>query len=358
MFKPQWIPKPPNFKVSSSRVLPEGVSISALIESPGKWCEELVFRYFNREEAVLILGIPLSVSRRRDSWLWHYDKKGFFSVKSAYKVALDLRDAYVASSSSGSISWWKRLCLLNLPTVCGFCGVHVESVDHALWGCDRLCRNQILYDSGDCVGGKVWDRAVDYVKNLAYVFLLITQLPGMVLLLRVVSGKLLHLVSSSLTLMPAVTIVEVAEAKSIFEGLLMAIDYGLLPIQIESDAMGVVNLCNGKTNSFGDVANIIADIQDLIGRYEGVSIVYIPRAWNKVAHAIAGWALGMFYGPGGPYAIFAGRDASRALALMSFDPQDLTGNIEGLSESELEVLHDWELKFIEKYIKVGQIVSD
>lgn len=66
----------------------------------------------------------------------------------------------------------------------------------------------------------------------------------------------------------------------------------------------------------------------------------------------------MFYGPGGPYALFAGRDASRALALMSFDPRDLTGNIEGLSESELEVLQDWEYKFMEKYVKVGQIVPD
>ncbi|XAR69541.1 hypothetical protein NMG60_11001171 [Bertholletia excelsa] len=65
----------------------------------------------------------------------------------------------------------------------------------------------------------------------------------------------------------------------------------------------------------------------------------------------------MFYGPGGPYALFAGRDASRALALMSFDPQDLTGNIEGLNDSELEVLQDWEYKFMEKYVKVGQIVS-
>lgn len=65
----------------------------------------------------------------------------------------------------------------------------------------------------------------------------------------------------------------------------------------------------------------------------------------------------MFYGPGGPYALFAGRDASRALALMSFDPKDLTGNIEGLSESELEVLQDWEYKFMEKYVKVGQLGS-
>lgn len=66
----------------------------------------------------------------------------------------------------------------------------------------------------------------------------------------------------------------------------------------------------------------------------------------------------MFYGPGGPYAMFVGRDASRALALMSFDPRDLTGNTEGLSDSEHEVLQDWEYKFMDKYVKVGQIVSE
>ncbi|KAK6929776.1 Cytochrome b5-like heme/steroid binding domain [Dillenia turbinata] len=65
----------------------------------------------------------------------------------------------------------------------------------------------------------------------------------------------------------------------------------------------------------------------------------------------------MFYGPGGPYAMFSGRDASRALALLSFDPQDRTGNIEGLTDSELEVLQDWEYKFKEKYVKVGQLVT-
>ncbi|KAJ0014474.1 hypothetical protein Pint_21430 [Pistacia integerrima] len=66
----------------------------------------------------------------------------------------------------------------------------------------------------------------------------------------------------------------------------------------------------------------------------------------------------MLHGPGGPFAMFAGRDASRALARMSFDPQDLTGNIEGLSEDELEVLQCWEYKFMEKYVKIGQLVSE
>ncbi|XP_021735868.1 probable steroid-binding protein 3 [Chenopodium quinoa] len=66
----------------------------------------------------------------------------------------------------------------------------------------------------------------------------------------------------------------------------------------------------------------------------------------------------IFYGPGGSYAMFAGRDATRALALMSFDPQDLTGDIDGLSESEIDVLQDWESKFIEKYPKVGVLVKE
>jgi len=63
----------------------------------------------------------------------------------------------------------------------------------------------------------------------------------------------------------------------------------------------------------------------------------------------------MFYGPGGPYALFAGKDASRALAKMSFEDKDLTGDIEGLGPFELDALQDWEYKFMGKYVKVGQI---
>ncbi|KAL2920631.1 Membrane steroid-binding protein 2 [Bienertia sinuspersici] len=65
----------------------------------------------------------------------------------------------------------------------------------------------------------------------------------------------------------------------------------------------------------------------------------------------------MFYGPGGPYALFAGKDASRALAKMSFEDKDLTGDISGLGPFELEALQDWEFKFMSKYVKVGTVKS-
>jgi membrane-associated progesterone receptor component len=63
----------------------------------------------------------------------------------------------------------------------------------------------------------------------------------------------------------------------------------------------------------------------------------------------------VFYGPGGPYALFAGKDASRALAKMSFEEKDLTGDVSGLGPFELEALQDWEYKFMSKYAKVGTV---
>jgi hypothetical protein len=46
----------------------------------------------------------------------------------------------------------------------------------------------------------------------------------------------------------------------------------------------------------------------------------------------------MYQAPNGPYSVFAGRDASRALAKMSFDPADLnSSNISDLTEDEIKV---------------------
>lgn len=71
-----------------------------------------------------------------------------------------------------------------------------------------------------------------------------------------------------------------------------------------------------------------------------------------------------FYGPGGPYENFAGRDASRGLACGSFDEdmltKDLRGpldDLKGLGEDEMQALQGWEERFTEKYLVVGKLVS-
>lgn len=63
-----------------------------------------------------------------------------------------------------------------------------------------------------------------------------------------------------------------------------------------------------------------------------------------------------FYGPGGAYAMFAGKDASRALAKMSKNDEDVTPSLDGLTEKEVGVLSDWEKKFEAKYPVVGRVV--
>jgi len=72
-----------------------------------------------------------------------------------------------------------------------------------------------------------------------------------------------------------------------------------------------------------------------------------------------------FYGPGGPYENFAGRDASRGLACQSFDDEMLTKDLKGpldnlsnLNEEQLENLQGWEERFQEKYLVVGKLVAE
>lgn len=67
------------------------------------------------------------------------------------------------------------------------------------------------------------------------------------------------------------------------------------------------------------------------------------------------------YGEGGPYHIFAGRDVSRALAKMSFDPEALESrDLSDLTPQQLQTLQDWEKKFVEvkKYPVVGTLITE
>ncbi|GAA5971105.1 hypothetical protein JCM8115_003062 [Rhodotorula mucilaginosa] len=92
--------------------------------------------------------------------------------------------------------------------------------------------------------------------------------------------------------------------------------------------------------------------------HEGGKILFAIR--RKVYDVTAGKS---FYGPGGPYATFAGRDASRGLAKQSFEADMLSpldqpiDNLSDLTESEWKNLRDWESHFETKYTKCGDYVE-
>ncbi|GIL51282.1 hypothetical protein Vafri_7313 [Volvox africanus] len=65
-----------------------------------------------------------------------------------------------------------------------------------------------------------------------------------------------------------------------------------------------------------------------------------------------------FYGKGGPYEIFAGRECSRALAIMKVDLAACNDNLADCTAQQLKTLEDWITKFNSKYAMVGKLAHE
>uniref|UniRef100_A0A182N1J9 Cytochrome b5 heme-binding domain-containing protein n=1 Tax=Anopheles dirus TaxID=7168 RepID=A0A182N1J9_9DIPT len=66
-----------------------------------------------------------------------------------------------------------------------------------------------------------------------------------------------------------------------------------------------------------------------------------------------------FYGPGGTYAVFGGRDASRGLATFQITSSisDEYDDLSDLNSHEMESMREWEMQFKEKYYVVGRLLK-
>ena len=65
-----------------------------------------------------------------------------------------------------------------------------------------------------------------------------------------------------------------------------------------------------------------------------------------------------FYGPGAPYAFFAGKEVSRCLGKMEMDETEANAGWRNLSEEHMQTLNDWETKYKAKYPVVGTYKTD
>ncbi|XP_071846712.1 membrane-associated progesterone receptor component 1-like [Apostichopus japonicus] len=67
-----------------------------------------------------------------------------------------------------------------------------------------------------------------------------------------------------------------------------------------------------------------------------------------------------FYGPDGPYGIFGGHDASRALATFSLDKDSLPeefDDLTNLNPEQMESVREWQMQFREKYDYIGKLLK-
>ncbi|KAJ8724809.1 hypothetical protein PYW07_015767 [Mythimna separata] len=87
------------------------------------------------------------------------------------------------------------------------------------------------------------------------------------------------------------------------------------------------------------------------------------QADGRVLVAVNGWIFDVtrgrrFYGPGGPYAAFGGKDASRGLATFSVMSSDKEyDDLSDLNSMEMESVKEWEAQFREKYDLVGRLLK-
>lgn len=65
-----------------------------------------------------------------------------------------------------------------------------------------------------------------------------------------------------------------------------------------------------------------------------------------------------FYGPGGPYAAFAGKDATRCLATFNVEvARDEYDDLSDLNSMQMDSVREWEIQFYEKYQYVGRLLK-
>ena len=99
--------------------------VSELInQSEVAWKYDMLEEFFTPLDAMMIANIPLCTTRQEDFWVWHSDKRGSFSVRSAYHMLVRRREQHDAAMQN-IVGWsdhrtdskeWMSLWKVRVPS--------------------------------------------------------------------------------------------------------------------------------------------------------------------------------------------------------------------------------------------------
>ncbi|XP_050231894.1 uncharacterized protein LOC126680759 [Mercurialis annua] len=164
IYKDRWLPREKSFKVISPPKPHSPIWVSDLIGTDGRWKMDTIRELFFPGDADQIINMPLPRTPQVDILRWHYDKKGLYTVRSGYRMAMTMEDHPTSSNSDTFSSWWKFLWALSIPSkikiflmkcyngwlpvklnllkrgmqideMCPVCSKCAESTLHSLWLC-------------------------------------------------------------------------------------------------------------------------------------------------------------------------------------------------------------------------------
>ena len=110
-----WIPRPSTFKPILVPSIGVDTTVAKLIDEKQQWREDLILEHFRLEDAEAIMQIPLARRPKEDQLIWHYDKKGYYSVKSGYRVAMRIKFPEDPSCSNHVQNQWSFIWKLAIP---------------------------------------------------------------------------------------------------------------------------------------------------------------------------------------------------------------------------------------------------
>ena len=94
------------------------LKVKDLIDSDiRQWDREKIFDLLAHRTSMEIMSMPLPRTNTRDVLIWKENKSQSFTVKSAYQVALTMKEITHIEHSTARTEWdlWRKLWRLNVP---------------------------------------------------------------------------------------------------------------------------------------------------------------------------------------------------------------------------------------------------